>query len=294
MPDFEWQSPLTLPQALRLLNAFPDEAVALAGGQSLLPAMALRRRRPRLLVDLNAIESLTRIDMDGGTLVVGAMVRQRTAERDPLVTRHAPLLALAAGMTGHVAVRNRGTVGGSLAQAEPGAEIPVAAAALGGRAVLEGPQGRRDVPVAELIQGPHRTALEQGELLTSIRIQIGRPAGAEALEELCLPVGGRPVACVAAVVRPDPDGVTHTARIVVSGRGHPLRVIDVRQVTDSGARQSVLAALPVPLPASGPATAGPPEDYCRRAIAELTTRAVRRALEQAVVAGTEETGVSRG
>lgn len=183
LPPFEYARPHTLDEATALLAT--DGARALAGGQSLVPALAARQPggpRPRLLVDLAQLPGLDAISLaPDGRLRIGALVRQRAAERSPLVARHAPLLAQALAQVGHPSTRNRGTVVGSLAHAEPAAEVPAVAVALGGVAVIAGPAGaRRELAVADLLRGPHQLALEPGELIAELLLDPLAPGERQA------------------------------------------------------------------------------------------------------------------
>nr|ART40681.1 L451 [uncultured bacterium] len=166
-PDFSYARPTTIPEAIEILSG-NDDARPLAGGQSLLPMMALRMASPGLLVDLGLIEELAVIAEDGTTLRIGAMVTHDTIARSEAVARRAPLLREALHHVAHQAVRNRGTIGGSLANADGSAEMPVVAVALDAVMTLQGPDGVRRVRADEFFQGHYTTAIGEGELLTCI------------------------------------------------------------------------------------------------------------------------------
>jgi CO/xanthine dehydrogenase FAD-binding subunit len=172
---FDYFAPRTVQEALELL-AVPDSRV-LAGGQSLVPLLNFRLARPARLVDVNGIAGLGLLRRSGGVLHIGATVRQAALERSPVVARHWPLLAQAVGYVGHAATRSRGTVAGSVAHADPRAELPVALAALGARFHLRSLDGRRTLTADELFQGPLTTAIDDGELLERIEVPP-LPAGA--------------------------------------------------------------------------------------------------------------------
>jgi CO/xanthine dehydrogenase FAD-binding subunit len=174
-PPFAYSAPTTLEEALELL-AEPDARV-LAGGQSLMPLLNFRLARPARLVDINGIAGLGVIRRSGGRLYVGATVRQAALERSQIVARHWPLLAQAVRHVGHQATRARGTVAGSVAHADPAAELPSALAALGARFHLRSTAGARTLSAAELFQGPLTTAIREGELLEWIEVPP-LPAGA--------------------------------------------------------------------------------------------------------------------
>jgi carbon-monoxide dehydrogenase medium subunit len=188
---FVYHRPSTLDEALALLAEDPD-AKPLAGGQSLVPMLNFRLARPSALVDLGRIEELAGIRMEDGALVVGAMTRQWDLEHAP--ETH-PLLREALGYVGHTATRCRGTVGGSLVHADPTAELPVCAVALGATLVAAGPGGRRTIPAEEFFVSVFTTALEPGELLVEVRWPA--PAGGSAFEEHAHRHGDFAVVCVA-------------------------------------------------------------------------------------------------
>jgi CO/xanthine dehydrogenase FAD-binding subunit len=175
-PHFEYARPDTLNEAVDLLSSHED-AKALAGGQSLLPLMALRLARPALLVELSAL-GLDGVELlpespvvVGPALCIGAMARQSRLLADP-VTDAVPLLAAATRWVGHRATRNRGTVGGSLAHADPAAELPAVAVALGAVALVVGPRGRRPIPCQQLADGHFTTTLADDEIITEIHVPV--------------------------------------------------------------------------------------------------------------------------
>ena len=149
---FEYHAPTSLDEAVSLLARYGGEAKALAGGQSLMPLMNFRLSRPAAIVDLNAVPGLAHVGEDGGEVRIGAMTRQRAIEFSPLVRRALPLLAEATTLVGHLPIRSRGTIGGSLAHADPSAEYPAVLTALDGRVVVRGPRGERALSPAELFQ----------------------------------------------------------------------------------------------------------------------------------------------
>ncbi|TMD94935.1 MAG: xanthine dehydrogenase family protein subunit M [Chloroflexi bacterium] len=159
-------------EAVAELAAAGGDAKPLAGGQSLVPLMNLRLARPAVLVDLNPIAELERLEVEDGRLVIGALVRHRRLATDPLVAAHAPLLAEAARWIGHGAIRARGTIGGSLAHADPAAELPCAAVALGAELSVAGPGGARTLAAAALVDGAYSTRLAEDEMITAVRVPI--------------------------------------------------------------------------------------------------------------------------
>jgi len=169
--SFRYARPATAAEAVALLAASPGETKLLAGGQSLVPLLNMRLVRPAVLVDLNGARELERIDAaPRGGLVLGALVRHADLAAAPLVRERAPLLAEAARHVGHIAIRNRGTLGGSLAHADPAAELPAALLALDATLGLLGPRGMRRVAVADFFRGLLATALADDELLAEVSV----------------------------------------------------------------------------------------------------------------------------
>src|SRR5260221_86909 len=167
---FEYFRPRTLEEALALLAEHADEAKPLAGGQSLIPAMNFRLATPAVLVDLNALPELAYIKNDPDGLHLGGMTRQRAIERSPIVAKQAPLVAETMPFIAHAAIRNRGTVGGSLAHADPAAELPAVMLALNARFELRSSTASRTVNADDFFLGLFATAVEPGELLTEITV----------------------------------------------------------------------------------------------------------------------------
>src|SRR5262249_10000214 len=152
------------------------DARILAGGQSLIATLNMRLSAPKLLIDINALDELKHITVAGGWLEIGALVRHAEAERSPEITRHAPLIALALPHIAHPATRSRGTIGGSIAYADPAAELPACLLTLGGELVVVGKAGRRSIRADEFFKGLFETALGPGDMLTAIRVPV---AGAD-------------------------------------------------------------------------------------------------------------------
>lgn len=166
---FTYAAPSTMEEAIALLAEHGDTAKLLAGGQSLMPLMNLRLARPQYIIDLNRVTGLDYIKETDGTLAVGTMTRQRSLERATLVRQHYPLLYEATTLIGHVAIRNRGTVGGSIAHADPAAELPAVLLAHGGSVQVQGPRGTRQIVADDLFHAYLTTALEPDEILTEVR-----------------------------------------------------------------------------------------------------------------------------
>ncbi|MYU66198.1 FAD binding domain-containing protein, partial [Streptomyces sp. SID69] len=169
-PAFEYARPGTVEEAVRLLGEAGDEAKVLAGGQSLLPLLRLRLAFPELVVDVGRIPGLRGVREDGDTLVIGALTTHHDVIRDPLVRRHAGLLAQATATVADPAVRHRGTLGGSLAHADPAGDLPATLLALDGELVAVGPGGRRAVPARQFFVDYLQSALAPDELLVEVRL----------------------------------------------------------------------------------------------------------------------------
>jgi CO/xanthine dehydrogenase FAD-binding subunit len=251
---FHYVAPTSVEEALGLLD---DDSCVLAGGQSLLPLLNLRLTRPARLVDINGVSALGLLRRSAGTLQIGATVRQAALERSSLVGRHWPLLAQAVRHAGHVAVRSRGTVGGSVAHADPGAELPAALAALDATLELRSAAGARRVAA------PLPAALAPGELLVSIDVPP-LPAGARmGFAEFARTRGDFAQAGAAVVLAPG-----HAAVAVLGSGSHPVRAAGAERALREGAGAREAAAL----------AAEVVEDAHRRALVADVTR---RALEQA-------------
>ena len=221
---FDYVAASDVPAAVRALAASPG-ARALAGGQALLPLVNQRAVRPTLLVDLGRIDGLDRVEIRDGTLHVGATARLRALQAHPLLRAHAPAVAEAAGLVGPVHVRNRATLGGSLAHADPAAELPAALLAARAVARIVGSNGERSCPVDELVVGAHRTALGHGELVVAVELPLATDRLGGAFREFAVRTGDLPLIGVASQVRIGEDGRCVGATAVACGvadRPRPL------------------------------------------------------------------------
>jgi aerobic carbon-monoxide dehydrogenase medium subunit len=169
LPPFVYEAPTTVADAVDLLAEHGDEASVLAGGQSLIPLLALRLARPEVLIDINGVDELSGVSAEDGWVAIGAMTREYVAEESGTVAAAVPLLAAALPMIGHEAIRSRGTIGGSLAHADPAAELPAVARALDAEFVVRGPSGTRVIPAAQWFEGYLTTSRRSDELLLEIR-----------------------------------------------------------------------------------------------------------------------------
>lgn len=219
---FAYERPASIEEALELVGM--PEAKAIAGGQSLVPMMVMRLVRPALLVDLNRLDELAQLREDGSWLHVGAMVRQRRLERLDRLERLVPLLAAALPSVGHREIRNRGTVGGSIAHADPSAELLLVAATVRARVLVRGPGGEREIPGDELAVGPFQTRLEAGELLTGVRFPLAAAGEGFSFEEVARRHGDYALCGVAVALRRKDDRVG-AARVGLLGVG-PAPVVE--------------------------------------------------------------------
>jgi carbon-monoxide dehydrogenase medium subunit len=213
--EFTYHRPADVDEAVDLLAELEDSR-PLAGGHSLLPAMKLRLSTPAALVDIGRIPGLEGIAKEGDNLRVGAVATHTSVAASELVQRECPLLAETAAQIGDRQVRNRGTIGGSLAHADPGADYPTVVKALGGTITVVGKGGEREIRADEFCVGIFTTALEPGELLTSVTVPVTHAGSGAAYVKHRHPASGYAVAGVAAVVAVD-GGACKQARLVVGG-----------------------------------------------------------------------------
>lgn len=228
--DFDYARPASLEEVISLIGDRSRETRLIAGGQSLVPMMAMRLVRPDLLVDLNDIAELAGIALAGERLAIGAATRQRAAERSDLVRHHVPLLAAALPWVGHLQTRNRGTVGGSLVNADPSAEIALAAVTLGAEIVLRGPGGLRTMAAAEFLEAPMQTAIRADEVLTETRWPLRPRTGRAGIgfAEVNARASDFAILAAAAEIALDDDRVCRRAALGIGGASPvPLRATEV-------------------------------------------------------------------
>lgn len=214
--NFEYSVPETLAEALALLA--DGEAKALAGGMSLIPMMKLRLAVPGHVVDLSRIAGLSGITESGGWVRIGAMTTHHDVEASALVRAKCPLLAQTASLIGDVQIRNRGTIGGSVAHADPSADYPAALQALEATVTVAGAAGERTMPVSEFFIDTFTTALEPGEIVTAVSVPVEEAGTGAAYEKMLQPASGFAITGVAARVRKS-DGKISFARVGVTGLG---------------------------------------------------------------------------
>jgi CO/xanthine dehydrogenase FAD-binding subunit len=202
---FDMMRPASLEEAVRLLaDHGASDARVIAGGQSLVPLMNLRLATPSVLIDLNRVAGLSGVAIEGANLRIRAMTRQQELLTDTLVAAHAPLLAAAAAHVGHIQTRSRGTVGGSLAQADPSAELPLAMVALGATLTVSSVRGSREIAAEAFFQDALVADIESDEILTDIRVPVARPAARYAFREFARRHGDFAIVAVAVLFDP-PD-----------------------------------------------------------------------------------------
>jgi aerobic carbon-monoxide dehydrogenase medium subunit len=222
---FEYFAPTDMTEALDLLSHYGDEAKILAGGQSLMPLMNMRLARPSVLVDINRLAALSHISLDAhGGLVIGALTRQRTIERDSLIQTHYPLLAAVMPSLGHFQIRNRGTIGGSIVHADPAAELPALCLALEAEFVLRSAVGQRTINAADFFRTYLTTAIEPVELLVDIRFPPWQARWRWGFQEVCRREGDFALVGAVALLQMDDDAVCQAARLTMFGvGGTPVR-----------------------------------------------------------------------
>jgi aerobic carbon-monoxide dehydrogenase medium subunit len=282
---FEYHAPDTVADAAALLRDFGDEAKALAGGQSLVPIMALRLARFEHVVDLNRVPELQGIERRNGTVRIGAMTRQAEVERDATVADAVPLLAQATPFIGHFQIRNRGTIGGSLAHADPAAEYPAVALALDAEFEVANASGSRTVPASEFFVSTFMTALEADDVLSAVRFPAWQGRCGFAVEEVARRFGDFALTGAACGVQLDGDDRVARAAIGMFGMGStPLRA------PEAEAAMTGTAIADLDLEEVGRTAASqtdPPDDihasaaYRSKVGAVVVARALRRAVEEA-------------
>ena len=229
-PAFEYVAVASTEEAVAQLAAHGDDARLLAGGQSLMPILNMRLATPGRLVDLNRVRTLSYIVERAGGVAIGAMTRQRTVERSEFVAAAVPLLAEALPWVGHTAIRNRGTIGGSLAHADPAAELPAVAVCLDARLTLRGPAGERTLAAREFFRGYLTTALAPTELLAEVWFPSALPGTGAAWIEFARRYGDYALVGVAAVVTLEGSTVRRASLAVTGVDGVPVRAVDAERL----------------------------------------------------------------
>jgi carbon-monoxide dehydrogenase medium subunit len=282
---FEYHAPETVSDVVALLAEHADEAKPLAGGQSLVPMLALRLTRFAHLVDLNRVDELAGIRHDDGSLVIGAMTRQRAVERDSAVASAVPLLARSVPLIGHAQIRNRGTIGGSVAHADPASELPAVALTLDAELQVASSSGARTVASADFFEGTWSTVLADDELLTEIRFPVWGGRTGFAFDEVARRSGDFALAGVAVALEVDDAGAIVRCALGLLGMGStPLRA---RAAEAALVGRTPTAEDLVEIGRLAVADLDPPDDihatasYRTRVGAHLVARAAGRAMEEA-------------
>lgn len=228
---FEYHVPDSLEQALDLMSQHADDAKILAGGQSLVPAMNFRIAQPSMLIDLNRVEELNYIREDGDVLRVGAMTRERQLEFDLLIKKHTPLLHEAAPNIAHPQIRNRGTIGGSIVNADPAAELPVLMLALDARLKAQNTSGERWIDAMDFFLGMFTTALEPDEILVEIELPFMPARTGWSFMEVAPRAGDYALMGVAVSVTLDESDICNRAKLVYLNAGDgPVDAKDAAQL----------------------------------------------------------------
>ena len=285
--SFEYLRPSTVDEAVEMLGAFGERAKVLAGGQSLVPMLALRLAAFDQLVDIGRIEALRGIQRYADRLTVGAGTTQRTIERSAEVAAAVPLLAKATPLIGHFQIRSRGTIGGSLAHADPAAEYPAVALALDAEFEISGASGRRTVAASEFFTGRWSTAIGDDELLTGISLPVWNGRCGFAVREFARRHGDFAIAGAAVAVEVGNDGRVRRCGIASFGLGPTvLRATAAESAVVGGAPNDIqsddIGRLAVADLDSIPADLHGSAEYRRRVGAAITGAAWHAALEEAL------------
>jgi carbon-monoxide dehydrogenase medium subunit len=240
---FAYTKAKTLKEAVTLLAKHKDDARLLAGGQSLIATLNMRLSAPDLLIDINGIKNLNGIAKKGKYVEIGALARHAQVERSDVIARHAPLIALAMPHIGHPAIRNRGTFGGSIAFADPAAELPACLLALGGEIDIAGPRGKRKVKADVFFKGLFETALRPQEMIVAVRVPAADKATRVAFAELARRHGDYAVVGLAASARDNGKGLANV-RLAYFGVGDtPIRVKKAEAALAAGDVDAAVKAL---------------------------------------------------
>jgi carbon-monoxide dehydrogenase medium subunit len=282
--SFEYHRAATVEEAVGLLTRFKDDAKLLAGGHSLIPMMKLRLAQPKHLIDIGRVTGLSGVREDGGHLVIGALATHYSVESNAAVRKKCPMLAEAAGLIGDPQVRNYGTVGGSVAHADPAADWPAVMLALGAEMKAVGPKGARTIKADDFFKELFTTALGLDEVLTEIRIPIGGHGGAAYMKHPH-PASRFAVAGVAAAVTLDAGGKCTAARVGVTGVGsHAVRAKGVEAALTGKAPDAATLAAASQKAADGidiNADLQGSVEYKAHLTRVYTRRALERAVERA-------------
>ncbi len=280
---FEMHLPTSVSEVVALLDEHGDLAKPIAGGQSLVPMMSLRLASFEHLIDLNGVSELNQVSVNGDSLRIGAMVRQSTAEHDPQIVKSAPLVAKAIPHIGHFQIRNRGTVGGSIAHADPSSELPAVALALDATIEAVGPNGSREIAAKDFFVSTWETSLIDGEILTGVRFPIWSGKCGFVVEEVARRHGDFALVGVAAAVQVDGSKVTKAAIALFGVGGTPVRASEAEQALIAGGTSADLDAVgnlaAMNLAPSDDVHAS--GEYRKAVAATIVARAIAKALKEA-------------
>jgi carbon-monoxide dehydrogenase medium subunit len=277
---FRYHAPARIDEAVAILAEHGDDAKVLAGGQSLVPMMSLRLASFGHLVDLNKVGALGAIERQDGHVRVGAVVRQAVAEHDATVAASTPLLARALPHIGHFQIRNRGTVGGSIAHADPASELPAVALALDATIEAAGPNGTREIAAADFFESTWQTSLAEDEILAAVRFPVWTGASGFAVEEVARRSGDFAICGATVGVTLDGDKVTRAAIALFGVAATPVRATAGEQALVAGGAGTDLAAV-----GKAAAAALDPSDDIHASGAyrkQVAAVVVRRALSHAI------------
>ena len=284
LPYVEYEAPTTIAEAVDLLAEHEDEASVLAGGQSLIPLMALRLARPAVLIDINGLSELSLVAVTDGRVAIGAMTREYVAEDSATVGDAVPLLAAALPLIGHEAIRSRGTIGGSLAHADPAAELPAVALALDAEFVVRGRAGERVIPAADWFEGYLATSRRPDELLTEVRFPAAGPGTGVAFLEVARRHGDFAIVGLA-VSLTLADGVISDARLAFAGVSDvPVRVAEAEDLLVGERPSAELFAEAARVATAGldpPADLNGSSEYRKQVAATLVRRGLQAAADNA-------------
>ena len=284
LPCFEYEAPTTVAEAVELLTEHQDEASVLAGGQSLIPLLALRLARPAMVIDINGLGELSRVSVTDGWVAIGAMTREYVAEESVTVAGAVPLLAAALPWIGHEAIRSRGTIGGSLAHADPAAELPAVALALDAEFAVRSQSGDRVIRAAEWFEGYLTTSRRPDEILVEVRFPTAARGAGVTFQEVARRHGDFAIVGLAASLTLS-DGAISDARLAFAGMSDvPVRAAEAEDLLVGERPSADLFA-----EAARRATAGldPPADlhgsseYRKKVAAALVRRGLQAAADNA-------------
>ncbi|MBB4260561.1 MULTISPECIES: xanthine dehydrogenase family protein subunit M [unclassified Bradyrhizobium] len=286
-PPFEYLAVDSVQAATAALAEANGDGKLLAGGQSLLPMLNFRLLRPSVLIDINRISDLSYIRDEGGHIRIGALTRHRIVEVSDLVATHLPVLSEAMGYVAHLAIRNRGTIGGSLSHADPAAELPMMSMLLDAELELASAEGSRTVKAADFFVGALTTDLAEGEMLVSVSFPKCRAGVGYAFEEVARRSGDFALACVAICLERDGDRIS-SARVGMMGVGEtPMRASEaeallVSRPFDDALVSDAVSAIRIAVEPNTDLHAS--ADYRRHLVGVLAERAIRRAWSRATEA----------